>query len=637
MHFGVESAQLYNKKILSKGLASFGLQKKQLLKILLRMRLMFKMQSQVSSIARYLEIPKKIYRKTLQLLPVMFLLLIAGNAFAAESMLREDSPNTHTVMQGDSLWKISGIFLNNPSRWPDIWQGNPSIEDPNLIYPGDVIVLRIVDGVPVLSVERPTEVAETLSDQPEGAAIQLPSLRVTEPTPGERLYFNSDRSFRAELQNHDSNALSFEIIVDGQRILGPLVVDVSLSGALRLATANVRIPQLSGQHEGILRVSTTDVEPPLQREIAVLIERDGIFMEILGGLDVSIGKPEELLISGSGGLRQIEWDFGDGWQQGGTSAQYTWNSYGQYTVNARAVGPDGLSIEANPLSIEVPVRPVGVRARLLVNNQELGSAISSAKLNSTVELVAETLGDVQRLEWYVDGVELPQDQTTITIDRMGRYSVEVVAIGTQEAGNARSQVDFGVSDRVVFWALLFFVCAVMAILAKLLLGNAGRLSSFELVEPTRYGLDFSKKYCSGRLGLSTSIQFDKERKTCGSWDYWRKTASCDVLKLVTGELMSADGTHGHIAIIKPDLNEPEIINRLSQIQTAAGENFDQNKYVGLWLYDPFSGAKKDAPKLFLALLRPKGKFLSRHWMDIFYFASLLPALYVIRQTFNTFY
>ncbi len=48
-------------------------------------------------------------------------------------------PDTYTVRSGDTLWDLSGRFLNNPWYWPKIWSYNPDISNPHWIYPGNVL------------------------------------------------------------------------------------------------------------------------------------------------------------------------------------------------------------------------------------------------------------------------------------------------------------------------------------------------------------------------------------------------------------------------------------------------------------------------------------------------------------------
>jgi hypothetical protein len=68
--------------------------------------------------------------------------------------IRPDSPEQYTVVDGDTLWDIAGRFLEEPWMWPEVWQVNPQIANPDLIYPGDLISLTYVDGEPVLTLSR---------------------------------------------------------------------------------------------------------------------------------------------------------------------------------------------------------------------------------------------------------------------------------------------------------------------------------------------------------------------------------------------------------------------------------------------------------------------------------------------------
>ena len=81
-------------------------------------------------------------------------LAISAPVPASELKLRQDAPNRYVVKKGDTLWGISGKYLHKPWQWSRLWGANRSqIRNPNLIYPGQVLVLRYVNGKPRLSVE----------------------------------------------------------------------------------------------------------------------------------------------------------------------------------------------------------------------------------------------------------------------------------------------------------------------------------------------------------------------------------------------------------------------------------------------------------------------------------------------------
>jgi hypothetical protein len=79
---------------------------------------------------------------------------VAAAAAESTSGLRPNHPDRYIVQRGDTLWDISERFLVEPWRWPDVWEANPQIENPHLIYPGDELYLTYRDGRPVIRARR---------------------------------------------------------------------------------------------------------------------------------------------------------------------------------------------------------------------------------------------------------------------------------------------------------------------------------------------------------------------------------------------------------------------------------------------------------------------------------------------------
>jgi len=85
---------------------------------------------------------------------VALLLLVVSGLAQADVQLKAGHPDRYTVVEGDTLWGISGAFLSQPWQWQQIWRANPQIENPHLIYPGDSLSLVYVDGQPRLQLSR---------------------------------------------------------------------------------------------------------------------------------------------------------------------------------------------------------------------------------------------------------------------------------------------------------------------------------------------------------------------------------------------------------------------------------------------------------------------------------------------------
>ena len=104
--------------------------------------------------------------KRMRLKLILAAVFLGGMALAQELPEPKGGVTVYVIRPGDSLWKISRRFFNNPLLWPRLWELNPYIDNPNLIYPGDALslkpappkvpmltVVKVIPGIKVKTVE----------------------------------------------------------------------------------------------------------------------------------------------------------------------------------------------------------------------------------------------------------------------------------------------------------------------------------------------------------------------------------------------------------------------------------------------------------------------------------------------------
>lgn len=94
--------------------------------------------------------------------------LLPAFALAAAPEIRDNAPDRHIVVKGDTLWDISAKFFRDPWKWPQIWGLNKdTIKNPHWIYPGDVILLDRASGTLRMGNGTPSQSGVTVKLSPK--------------------------------------------------------------------------------------------------------------------------------------------------------------------------------------------------------------------------------------------------------------------------------------------------------------------------------------------------------------------------------------------------------------------------------------------------------------------------------------
>ena len=248
-------------------------------------------------------------------------LAVVGLAIAA------GQTESYTVKKGDTLWEIAAGKLGEGKRWPEVWERNAQIKDPNLIYPGNQVLLPGAAqpvAPPVMGMAEPApapapvdEVTYTRArdagfvsaDEYENAG------RVTGAgTPGESLYTNLDgmdvfvnRGARDGVRPGDN----FRVFRSEGQVLHPVTEQpvgyrIAEKGQMRVIQVDDRVSRckITRSFDVILRGDLVTPFKPLPEEFLVKPAPQDLKGTILAGQNGRIEFGREDLVYLDRGARQ---------------------------------------------------------------------------------------------------------------------------------------------------------------------------------------------------------------------------------------------------------------------------------------------------------------------------------------------
>jgi hypothetical protein len=136
--------------------------------------------------------------------------------------LADGAPNEYVVQIGDTLWDISSTFLRDPWFWPEIWYVNPEIENPHLIYPGDVLALVYIDGEPRITNVR----ASTYRMSPQARVTPLTEAITSIPYEDVAAFLSSG----VVLERNQADALPYLLTTRGEHMIASAGNEIYVRG-----------------------------------------------------------------------------------------------------------------------------------------------------------------------------------------------------------------------------------------------------------------------------------------------------------------------------------------------------------------------------------------------------------------------
>src|SRR5271170_3978619 len=171
--------------------------------------------------------------------------------------LAPNAPDSYVVKRGDTLWGIAKVFLRDPWYWPEIWQVNPQVHNPHLIYPGDTLRLVYIDGQPQIVLQR----GDGVRVEPRVRSEPIDSAITTIP-------YATVAAFMSKPSVLDQNEIK-----NAPYVLATRDLHVVMSEGDTVYARGFTIPAELGSHYNVVRVGDPLIDPDDNRVLGY----DGIF------------------------------------------------------------------------------------------------------------------------------------------------------------------------------------------------------------------------------------------------------------------------------------------------------------------------------------------------------------------------
>jgi LysM repeat protein len=175
--------------------------------------------------------------------------------------LAENAPDSYVVKRGDTLWGIAKVFLRDPWFWPEIWQVNPQVHNPHLIYPGDTLRLVYIDGQPQIVLQRGLERGDGIRVEPRVRSEPIDSAITTIP-------YATVAAFMSK-----PTVLDRDQIKAAPYVLATRDLHLAMSEGDTVYARGFTSPAELGSHYNVIRVGDPLIDPDDNRVLGY----DGIF------------------------------------------------------------------------------------------------------------------------------------------------------------------------------------------------------------------------------------------------------------------------------------------------------------------------------------------------------------------------